>query len=328
MAITDRNGRVIDYARISVTDRCNYRCIYCMPEEGVTQIPHEQVMRYEEIAFLCCALAQLGVRKIRFTGGEPLVRKGIASFLKRFKGDFPEVAVFVTTNASLLGRFARELSEVPLAGMNISIDTVDAKKFRAITRLGDIDDVRAGIDAARSCGIPNIKTNTVLIRGFNDMELPEILRFAWDNDITPRLIEFMPLGDDVWRREKFIGADEILRMLAAYGEWTPAEKRGTERGDVPSGPAKYYVNRGTGKVVGVIEAVSNHFCASCNRLRITASGNLLACLFSRDEVPLLPLIRSGDLEGLKQAIRDGMDAKPECWEDLRDGKQRMSGIGG
>lgn len=328
MAITDRNGRVIDYARISVTDRCNYRCTYCMPEEGVSQIPHEQVMRYEEIAFLCRALARLGVRKIRFTGGEPLVRKGIASFLKRFKGDFPEVAVFVTTNASLLVRFARELSEVPLSGMNISLDTIDAEKFHTITRLGDIGEVRTGIEAARARGIPNIKTNTVLIRGFNDGELPEILRFAWDNDITPRLIEFMPLGDDVWRREKFIGADEILQMLAAYGTWIPAEKKETAGGGLPLGPAQYYADRRTGKTVGVIEAVSNHFCASCNRLRVTANGSLRACLFSREEAPLLPLIRSGDQDGLEQAIRDGMNAKPECWEHLRDGKQKMSGIGG
>ena len=299
-----------------------------MPEEGVSQIPHEQIMRYEEIGFLCRALSELGVRKIRFTGGEPLVRKGIAQFLQHFKRDFREVAVSITTNAALLGRFARELSEVPLSGMNVSLDTVDATKFREITRVGNIEDVKAGIEAARFWKIPNIKTNTVLIRGFNDGELPEILRFAWDKDITPRFIEFMPLGDDVWRREKFIGADEILQMLAIYGEWMPMLPKRSAGDEIPAGPAKYYVNAVTGKIVGVIEAVSNHFCASCNRLRVTASGNLRACLFSRDEVPLLPLIRNEDIEGLKCAIREGMNAKPECWENLRDGKQRMYGIGG
>jgi cyclic pyranopterin phosphate synthase len=238
------------------------------------------------------------------------------------------MAVFLTTNASLLDRYASELSEVPLSGMNVSVDTADARKFREITRVGDIADVKAGIEEALRAGIPNIKTNTVLIRGFNDGELADILRFARDNGVTPRFIEFMPLGDDVWRREKFIAAGEILRILAKYGEWLPLEKQASGTGDLPAGPAKYYADAATGSVVGVIEAVSDHFCSSCNRLRVTASGNLRACLFSREEAPLLPLIRSGDLDGLKLAILEGMDAKPECWENLRDGKQRMSGIGG
>lgn len=328
MAINVGDGRKIDYARISVTDRCNYRCTYCMPEDGVQPIPHEQVMRYEEISTLCNALWELGVKKIRFTGGEPLVRKGLVSFLKSLRHDLPDLAISITTNASLLSRYAKDLAEVGLSGMNISLDTVDPEKFRSITRVGDISDVVTGIDAACGAGIANIKTNTVLIRGFNDAELPRILNFAWERNIIPRVIEFMPLGDDVWKREKFIGSKEIMEHLTEFGDWTREDDFGEGTRTLPRGPAKYFVNKANGKRVGVIEAVSNHFCSDCNRLRITARGNMRACLFSRDEIPLLDIIRRGDMAALKTAIVAGVASKPDCWEDARDGKQRMSGIGG
>lgn len=327
MAIKDKKGRSIDYARISLTDRCNYRCVYCMPEEGVSLLRHEEIMRYEEISFLSRVLRELGVKKIRFTGGEPLLRKGIVPFLIDFRKKFSDMALSITTNASLLAGCARGLSQVGLSGMNISLDTLNREKFRNITRVGNIEDVMYGIDSAIEAGITNIKTNTVLVRGFNDGELFEILEYAWEKGIVPRLIEFMPLGDDVWEKRKFIGAPEILELLRSRGDWQPLLSVG-DVSQPPVGPARYYVDSSTGKRVGLIEAVSHHFCSSCNRLRITSSGGLLPCLFAHEEIPLLSLIRCRDGEGLKKAILRGIDFKPDCWEKIRDGKARMSGIGG
>ncbi len=327
--LSDARGRLIDYARISVTDRCNYRCVYCMPEEGVSLLDHADVMRYEEILLICDILQELGVRKIRFTGGEPLVRKGMVPFLLEFRRKFPDMAVALTTNAALLARHAIDLASVELSGLNISLDTIDPRKFREITRVGEVADVFEGVDAAVKAGISNVKTNTVLIRGFNDDELMDIIRYAWSKGVTPRLIEFMPLGDDVWNREKFISSTEILSMLSRCGEWLLAENNEIDEGNLaPRGPAKYYFDAQSGNRVGIIEAVSNHFCTTCNRLRITAAGRMRACLFSRTETDLLPLLRAGDREALKRAIVDGINLKPDYWENIRDGKLRMSGIGG
>ena len=327
-SIRDRNGRCIDYARISVTDRCNYRCVYCMPEDGVSLITHENIMRYEEILFMCQILEELGVKKIRFTGGEPLLRKGLVPFLSELRRVMPNVAVTLTTNASLLSHYAASLSKIGLSGLNISLDTLDPVKFYAVTRNGHIEDVLSGIAAAKSAGIPNIKTNTVLMRTFNDDEIPEILNYAWGMGITPRFIEFMPLGDDVWSSNKFISAAEILERLKSIGEWTPKLNAEKMNSLIPLGPAKYYAENETGKSVGIIEAVSNHFCSSCNRLRITASGVMMPCLFSSNGIPLLDLIRKRDRTSVKSTILDGINMKPDWWEQMRDGKQKMSGIGG
>ena len=326
--LSDARGRRIDYARISVTDRCNYRCVYCMPEGGVSLLGHAEVMRYEEILFLCAALEELGVRKIRFTGGEPLVRRDMISFLLEFRKRFPDMAVALTTNAALLSRYAGELAALRLSGLNISLDTVDRRKFREITRTGEIEDVFEGIGAAIRAGIANIKTNTVLIRGFNDDELLNIMQYAWSNDIVPRLIEFMPLGDDVWNREKFIGATEILAIMSRHGEWLREEGGDESEEDPPRGPAKHYRDRETGRMFGIIEAVSNHFCATCNRLRVTAEGKMKACLFGHAGTDLLPLLRLRDMPALKTAIAEGVSLKPGDWEDVRDGKLSMSVIGG
>jgi len=325
--ITDKRGRLIDYARISVTDRCNFRCSYCMPDEGVSSLSHEDVMRYEDITFLCSVLYGLGVRKVRFTGGEPLVRKGMVSFLREYRGTFPDAAIYMTTNASMLERHAADLSEVHLSGMNVSLDTINPEKFKKITRVGDIRDVFRGIASSREAGIPNVKTNTVLIKGFNDDELPDILSFAWKNELTPRLIEFMPIGGDIWRGENFKGAAETLAALERfYGKLNPLAAEGLN-GLPPSGPAKYYLTP-ENRVVGVIDAVSNHFCSACNRLRITASGALRACLFSSLERPMMELLRRRDESGLRRAIIEGMSAKPDRWMDELEGVRRMSRIGG
>ena len=329
LGINDDFGRRIDYARISVTDRCNYRCLYCMPEEGVSAIPHEGVMRYEDIFFLCRILWKLGIRKIRFTGGEPLVRKGLVPFLIDLRKEFPDISISLTTNASLLSNYSTDLRHVGLSGMNVSLDTLDSEKFKTVTRIGNIEDVFQGIRSAIDAGIRNIKTNTVLIRGFNDHELPDILGYAWRLDILPRLIEFMPLADDVWSEARFISAPEILEMLQPYGTWCLEDPEiNHDKIAVPVGPARYYRNRSTGRSVGIIAAVSNHFCKSCNRLRITATGNMRACLFSNHETPLLELLRNRDERRTMKSILEGIQMKPENWEHVQDGKIQMSDIGG
>lgn len=326
--IKDGFGRHIDYARISVTDRCNYRCLYCMPETGVPAISHESIMRYEEIMFLCEVLWELGIKKVRFTGGEPLVRKGLVPFLLDLRKKIPPLSISLTSNASLLSDYSKDLARVGLSGMNISLDTLDPGKFRTITRIGDIEAVFSGIQAAQNAGIGNIKTNTVLIRGFNEQELPYIVEYAWNRNILPRFIEFMPLADDVWNEKKFIPASEILEMLQAYGVWRMVAAKESSGMGVPAGPACYYENMRTGRTVGVIAAVSNHFCDCCNRLRITATGNMRACLFSSHETALLAFLRNRDKEKVKEAILKGIYMKPENWERIKDGNIQMSDIGG
>lgn len=317
-------GRQIDYARISVTDRCNYRCVYCMPEEGVKSVSHGDILRYEEIIWLARILMSLGIRHIRFTGGEPLVRRGMAEFLVDFRREFPDIALSMTTNASLITGARAMITAARLSSLNISLDTLDPEKFASITRVGDIESVMSGISAALECGIGVVKTNTVLIRGFNDDELPRTLNFAWDKGMTPRIIEFMPLSEGLWGTDKFVGASEVLRIAGSLGNWAPV----TTTGGSSRGPAAYYADAATGRSFGIIEAVSNHFCSSCNRLRITASGNMRACLFNNEEIPLMKLIRELDEDGVIRAVTAGINLKPEEWRGAADGAGVMSGIGG
>ena len=321
--LIDDFGRNLNYVRISVTYRCNYRCKYCMPAEGVEFLEHSEIMRYEEISFLCRVLWELGVRKVRFTGGEPLVRRDLVSFLKELNGEFPEMKTALTTNGSMLGQYAEELAEANLHSLNISLDTLDPVKFADVTRLGNIENVISGIRAAVRAGIRNIKLNTVLIRGFNDGEIGDLMAFAKREKVLLRLIEFMPLEDDVWNEDAFISGEEILKMLPEGDSWQ-AEKPDSAQ----AGPAKYYRNEKTGDSIGIITAVSNHFCKYCNRLRVSATGKLRTCLFAPVEIPMRPLILNEDSEGLKELILDSIKNKPRCWSDVRAGHQHMSGIGG
>ncbi|MDR0765127.1 MAG: GTP 3',8-cyclase MoaA [Synergistaceae bacterium] len=325
MVITDSRGRVIKYARISVTDRCNYRCVYCMPEEGVKSRARFETMRYGDIIWLSRILVSLGIRHIRFTGGEPLVREGMADFLVSFREEFPALDISMTTNASLLSGFAGTIAKARLSGMNVSLDTLDGDKFAAMTRLGDISDVMSGIASAVGRGIPNIKTNTVVMRGFNEHELPDIVKFSQKLGLIPRMIEFMPLSGNLWRRENFVPSREIFELLKPAGDWKP-EARG--RRETARGPAKYYTDARTGLKVGIIDAISGRFCPECDRLRITAAGNMRACLFKGEETSLLDLIRGMDEAAARGAILTGIGLKPEKREDSADGLCHMSDIGG
>ena len=321
--LIDDYGRRLNYVRISVTDRCNFRCTYCMPAEGVACIDHSLIMRYEEILELCRVFRELGVRKFRFTGGEPLVRKGLVPFLKELKVQLPDVKTALTTNASLLSQYAEELAGAGLHSINVSLDTLDPEKFRKITRIGGIDSVFDGVRAAKEAGIKNIKLNTVLMKGFNDQEVPALLKYARREGFRLRLIEFMPLEDGVWSKDAFISGEEVLRTLPDGGCWRPLTAEADRDG---LGPAQYYINDKTDDVIGVITAVSNHFCSSCNRLRVSARGDLRTCLFSPAETPLRSLIP--EPEKLKEAILEAIKSKPKCWNDIRNGQLHMSGIGG
>ncbi|MCE5202531.1 MAG: GTP 3',8-cyclase MoaA [Synergistaceae bacterium] len=321
--LIDAYGRRLNYVRISVTDRCNFRCTYCMPPEGVKCLAHSDIMRYEEISLLCGALWDLGVRKFRFTGGEPLVRKDLVPFLTKLTEQLPGIKIALTTNGSLLGQYAESLAEIKLHSLNISLDTLNAEKFASITRLGSLDAVIEGIRAASKAGIRNIKLNAVLIRGFNDGEIGDLLRFSKEEGLLLRIIEFMPLEDGVWNKSSFISGREILQMLPEADHWLQENRHFTE-----DGPANYYRNEKSGDTIGIIAAVSNHFCPNCNRLRVSASGNLRLCLFSAAEISLRPFLVSGDTEGVKKIIIESIINKPRCWDDIRTGQLHMSGIGG
>ncbi len=332
MAHVDAYNRPISYLRISVTDRCNLRCIYCMPEEGIPWRPHEQVLRYEEIETIVRAAAELGITKIRLTGGEPLVRLGIVDLvdaISRIPG-IDDLAL--TTNGTLLERHAQALADAGLHRVNISLDTLDPDRFRRITRRGELRDVLKGIEAARAAGLQPIKINTVVIRGVNVDEVVDLaaksLRAPWWNI---RFIELMPVGNgslltETWE-ERVVTAGEVRQKIEdALGALKPAKIA------TGGGPARYYRLPGAEGTVGFITPISQHFCYRCNRLRLTADGQLRPCLLSDREIDLrTPLRQGADAEQIKALIVEGINRKPmrhHLQEHIHPAGRAMSEIGG
>ena len=315
--------RILTYVRISITDRCNFRCQYCMPESGVPHLDHRRIMTYEDIIFLCETLVSLGVRRVRLTGGEPFVRRGFVPFLGELRGRLPQLSVAITTNGSLVEPFASELGKLDLDGVSVSLDSLDEGDFRDITRCGRLSDVLAGIRALRRYS-DKVKLNTVLIKGFNDHQLGDLIDFARSEGVLLRLIEFMPLDSSVWSQDSFLSVDRMIERLPHRGEW---ELKGSSLSP-NSGPSVYYVNRETGQRLGFIPAVSHHFCHSCNRLRITPDGEVRPCLFSSEGETLLPALRNRDGEELVRLLLSSALKKPNCWTDLAVGENHMSRIGG
>ncbi|NLB83314.1 MAG: GTP 3',8-cyclase MoaA [Synergistaceae bacterium] len=305
----DPFGRILNYVRISLTDRCNLRCVYCMPPDGVPWIPHEEIMSYESILFLCSVLQDLGVQKIRFTGGEPFVRKGFVSFLGDVRKNFPSLKIALTTNGTYLDKWAKQLAGLRLESVNISLDTLDPGKFHAVTRGGDLQDVLRGIEGLRETGQVPIKVNMVVMRDYNLEEVPTLTEFAREKGILLRFIEFMPLDSDVWAPPSFVAAEEILSLLPASKSWTPLPAdQGT--GNV-CGPAREYRSERRDQSVGIISAVSDHFCARCNRLRITSRGVVRPCLFSESGISILEDLRKKDREQVSRGILSAAEAKPD-----------------
>lgn len=299
----DKLNRKIDYLRISVIDRCNLRCVYCMPEEGVESIPHEEILTYDEILRICETVSQLGIKKIKITGGEPLVRKDIVNLIRDIKNLDKIEQVTLTTNGILLYDMLDDLYDAGIDAINISLDTLKEDNFKQITRRDGLEKVLMAIDKAYNLGI-RVKINCLAIRDFNINELADIANFAKDREIDVRFIELMPIG--FGKKYTQIDNDEILSILESnFGTFEPVtEKRG-------NGPAKYYKNKDMKGCIGFISAISHEFCESCNRIRLTSSGFLKLCLHYNKGIDLKAPIRSGiSDEDLKVLIHDTIWNKP------------------
>nr|HEX4314238.1 GTP 3',8-cyclase MoaA [Kofleriaceae bacterium] len=309
--LLDPYARRIRYLRVSVTDRCNYRCTYCMPESLAGEVefqPRAALMSFEEIERVVAVFARFGVRKVRLTGGEPTVRRGIVDLVARLVR-VPGIAqVVMTSNGHLLDELAAPLAAAGLAAINISLDTLDAARFTELTGRGDLARVQAGVAAARAAGLA-VKLNTVALRGVNDGELAALCRYAWMHGAVPRFIEHMPMSDGrLFEAAAELPARAIREALtAAFGPLAPARRDASTTGD--AGPARYWTT-GDGHEVGIISAMTEHFCDDCNRLRLTSTGELHACLGHDDAINLRDVVRAGGSDGdVVRAIAGAVSGK-------------------
>ena len=306
--LIDPYGRTIRYLRVSVTDRCDFRCHYCMSED-MTFLPKRDVLSLEELDRLCSSFVRLGTRKIRLTGGEPLVRKGITTLIGSLarhldSGDLDELTL--TTNGSQLATKAREIAALGIRRINVSLDTLDPVKFRDITRWGELAPVLAGIDAALAAGL-KIKLNTVAVKGFNDGEIDDLLRFAHARDMDLTLIETMPLGEIGGERaDQYLPLSQIRADLETRWSLTDVD-------DTTGGPARYVRVGETGGRLGFITPMTHNFCESCNRVRLTCTGTLYMCLGQDDSVDLRGILRAAPESDapVEAAIRAAVAAKPK-----------------
>lgn len=306
-SLIDRFGRRVDYVRISITDRCDFRCIYCMSED-MEFLPRAQILTLEEILAISRAFVELGVRKIRITGGEPLVRKGVLDLLPQI-GTLPGLGELVlTTNGSQLEKSAAALKAAGVKRLNISLDSLDAGRFRRMTRVGDLGLVLRGIDAALEQGFERIKLNAVVLKHRNHDEVCDLVAFAIAKQIDISFIEEMPLGvvDGHDRAEEYYSSDAIKQDLDKHFNLLPTV-------ETTGGPSRYYRVAGKATRVGFISPHSHNFCGSCNRVRVTAEGRLLLCLGNEHSLDLKQVLRAhpGDDAKLKQAVIAAMDLKPE-----------------
>jgi GTP 3',8-cyclase len=326
--LKDTFGRDIEYLRLSVTDRCNLRCRYCMPDEGVASVGHGDVLSYEELLRIATLAAGLGVCKIRITGGEPLVRKGIVDFVRRLSALPERPEITLTTNGLLLAPMADDLKEAGLSRVNISLDTLRPERFSEITRRPGLEKVLAALEAADSAGLAPLKINMVPIGGVNADEIVDFARLTLERPWEVRFIEYMPVSGGLgYPPESRFPASDIEAQLARLGPLEPISRQG------PAGPARLFRYLGGVGRLGVIPAVSHHFCSECNRLRVTADGRLRPCLFSSDELDIKALLRSGADDGsLRDLLLNAVGAKPERHQigdaDFVPGRRRMQTIGG
>lgn len=308
--LTDGFDRHIRYLRLSVTDRCDFRCQYCMAED-MTFLPRQAVLSLEELARVGRVFVQLGVRKIRVTGGEPLVRKDVAFLLGELGGlaDLEELAI--TTNGSQLPKLAPSLREAGVHSLNISLDTLDEEQFKTITRTGHLPTVLAGIDAAIACEFPRIRLNAVILKGQNEGQIVPLAQFALAKGIDIAYIEEMPLGqvNAAGKPLELVSSTQVLQTLETYfGQTLTTAANPSDH----SGPARYFTVQGATSRIGVISPHSNNFCSSCNRVRVTAEGKLLLCLGNEDAIDLRDMMRSGAGDAdLYEAIRNALQLKPE-----------------
>ncbi|BCG48236.1 GTP 3',8-cyclase [Citrifermentans bremense] len=325
MSLIDAYGRRINYLRLSVTDRCNLRCSYCMPAKGVELLPQDRVLSYEELLRVATQAVAAGIEKIRVTGGEPLVRKGIIPFLERLARIPGLEELVLTTNGTLLKGMARGLKDAGVQRLNISLDSLDPATFARITRGGDLKAALAGIEAAERAGFPPHKINVVLMRGVNDHEILDFVRLTLERPYAVRFIEYMPTCQTTDWRSLCIPGSEVLERIAERFLIEKLERN--ER----SGPAKNFRVQGAVGSLGVITPMTGHFCDACNRLRVTASGTAKGCLLAGKGVDLRPLLASGDDALLRDGIRSIVLDKPGRHRfDEKSGAAAfvMSGVGG
>jgi GTP 3',8-cyclase len=311
--LQDRSGRKISYLRLSVTDRCDFRCNYCMPVNA-RFAAREEVLTLEEHVRLVRSFSALGVRKVRLTGGEPLMRRNVVSLVESIAGLPEQLDVTMTTNGSQLVRHARDLKLAGLSRLNISLDSLRAERFKSITHHGELDQVLRGIDAARNAGFDRIKLNVVAMRGVNDDEIIDLVEYAMRSGLNISFIEEMPFGDSSrLRAQSFMSSDEVRKRIEEKYAMVPTV-------ETTGGPARYYRLPGTETRVGLISPHSHNFCDTCNRVRVTATGDLYTCLGDEGKTGLLPLLRKqpGDEEALRGAIVQALMRKPDGHRFGRD----------
>ncbi|TVU89280.1 GTP 3',8-cyclase MoaA [Vreelandella titanicae] len=318
-ALVDGYGRTVRYLRISVTDRCDFRCVYCMAEE-MTFLPRAQLLTLEEIAALSQAFVELGVEKIRLTGGEPLVRQGVLTLVQKLGALEGLRELAMTTNGSGLVKHADALRQGGLHRLNISLDSLKPERFKALTRTGDLDQVVAGIRAARRAGFQSIKLNAVLLKGRNDDEIIDLVNFARDEQVDISFIEEMPLGaiSEHNRGETFLSTDAVRETIENHYQLLPTT-------ETTLGPSHYYRMADSQSRIGFISPHSHNFCAACNRVRVTAEGRLLLCLGNEHSVDLRAVMRRypGDTQRLKTNIVAAMEKKPERHHFTTDGEVQI-----
>ncbi|MDH5757823.1 MAG: GTP 3',8-cyclase MoaA [Nitrospinota bacterium] len=325
-SFSDGLGRKIDYLRISVTDRCNLKCDYCRPSSIGQPPPMCNMLKFRDLLRLVSIFAALGTQKFRITGGEPLVRKGVLGFIRQV-GRTPGVKqVALTTNGLFLARMAAPLKEAGVKIVNISLDSLQAKKYAAITGADMLPEALNGVEAALKAGFDAVKINMVVMRGVNDDEVEDFARLTIDNRAQVRFIEYMPATPSAWTREKYLAMDQVMERVSALGSMAPEAKAQW------GGPAKIYKLAGAKGEVGFISPVSSHFCDSCNRLRLTADGSLLQCLFSLEKLALAPMLAGGASDQqIAQAIAEHARVKPAV-RDMetyaQDMGKSMMGVGG
>lgn len=317
----DAYGRIINYLRLSVTDLCNLRCQYCMPASGVKKMAHQDILTLEEIDEIVLAFVKLGITKVRITGGEPLARKGIITLIEKISQHQAVTDLALTTNGILLEEMAQDLKHAGLKRVNISLDSLDEKKYARMTRGGELSQVLRGITRAKEVGLGPIKLNVVLIGGFNDDEVEQFIRLTEDEEIDVRFIELMPIGEVAyWSQDHFLSNDYILNRIPSL--------RKIETCETDSSPAKYYQLPGAKGRVGFISPISCKFCATCNRVRLTSEGKLKHCLHSDEEFDLKKVLRAGG--SLPEFIESALLKKPleHFIEEGRFIERNMIQVGG
>ncbi|MCD6580547.1 MAG: GTP 3',8-cyclase MoaA [Desulfuromusa sp.] len=305
MRLSDNFGRKINYLRLSVTDRCNMRCVYCMPAEGIDKLGHAEILSYEQFHLIAEAAVSLGIEKIRVTGGEPLVRNGIVSFLERLANISGLKQLVLTTNGVLLPEMAQGLKDAGVQRFNISLDSLQPAMFARLTRRDLLPQVLAGIAAAEKTGLP-YKINMVVMRGFNDNEILDFAKLTREHNCTVRFIEYMPVMQDENWQSLVVSSKEVLQRLNDHYNLHPVD-----RGAL-AGPAEEFAIDGARGRIGVIAPLSGHFCQDCNRIRITASGNVRTCLFSDHEFDLKPLLIPGNIDNIATELQRLVNDKPAC----------------